>query len=66
MPGIDGGAVAAAVTRRFPSIKVLYLSGYTSDAVVRHGIQHQEVAFLQKPFSAASLTARVREVLREP
>ena len=63
MPGLDGGAVADAVKRRFPSAKVLYLSGYTSDAVVRHGIQHHEVAFLQKPFSAASLAARVRDVL---
>ena len=66
MPGIDGGQVAAAVTRRFPSARVLYLSGYTSDAVVRHGIQHHEVAFLQKPFSAASLAARVRDVLLSP
>jgi CheY-like chemotaxis protein len=66
MPGIDGAAVADAVTRRFPAAKVLYLSGYTSDAVVRHGIQHHEVAFLQKPFSAASLATRVRDVLREP
>jgi two-component system cell cycle sensor histidine kinase/response regulator CckA len=66
MPGIDGGDVAQAVTRRFPSAKVLYLSGYTSDAVVRYGIQHHEVAFLQKPFSATSLAAKVRDVLLEP
>jgi two-component system, cell cycle sensor histidine kinase and response regulator CckA len=66
MPGIDGGEVAAAVKRRFPAAKVLYLSGYTSDAVVRYGIQHHEVAFLQKPFSATSLAAKVRDVLLEP
>jgi CheY-like chemotaxis protein len=65
MPGIDGGGVAQAVTRRFPSAKVLYLSGYTSDAVVRYGILHHEVAFLQKPFSATSLAAKVRDVLLE-
>jgi CheY-like chemotaxis protein len=63
MPGIDGGEVADAVKRRFPAAGVLYLSGYTSDAVVRHGIQHHEVAFLQKPFSASSLAAKVRDVL---
>jgi two-component system cell cycle sensor histidine kinase/response regulator CckA len=65
MPGIDGGDVAQAVTRRFPGAKVLYLSGYTSDAVVRYGIQHHEVAFLQKPFSERSLAAKVRDVLLE-
>jgi two-component system cell cycle sensor histidine kinase/response regulator CckA len=53
------------VTRRFPAAKVLYLSGYTSDAVVRYGIQHHEVAFLQKPFSEMSLAAKVRDVLLE-
>ncbi|MEO6006683.1 MAG: response regulator, partial [Vicinamibacteraceae bacterium] len=66
MPGLDGGDVAQAVKQRFPAAKVLYLSGYTSDAVVRHGIQHHEVAFLQKPFSATSLAAKVRDVLQEP
>jgi CheY-like chemotaxis protein len=66
MPGIDGGGVAEAVKQRFPAAKVLYLSGYTSDAVVRHGIQRHEVAFLQKPFSPAALAAKVRDVLLEP
>jgi CheY-like chemotaxis protein len=65
MPGIDGRDVARAVKAQFPKVKVLYLSGYTSDAVVRHGILHHEVAFLQKPFSAASLAAKVRDVLLE-
>jgi len=65
MPGIEGGEVAEAVKRRFPAAKVLYLSGYTSDAVVRYGIQHHEVAFLQKPFSATSLASKVQEVLLE-
>jgi PAS domain S-box-containing protein len=63
MPGIDGRDVARAVKAQFPKAKVLYLSGYTSDAVVRHGILHHEVAFLQKPFSATSLAAKVRDVL---
>jgi PAS domain S-box-containing protein len=66
MPGIDGRAVAAAVQARFAAAKVLFLSGYTSDAVVRHGILHHDVAFLQKPFSAESLAQKVRDVLQDP
>jgi two-component system, cell cycle sensor histidine kinase and response regulator CckA len=66
MPGIDGRDVADATKARFPQAKVLYLSGYTSDAVVRRGILHHEVAFLQKPFSPTSLAAKVRDVLRQP
>ena len=44
--------VAEQVLSLHPGAKVLYVSGYTSDAVVRHGILHDEVNFLQKPFSA--------------
>jgi CheY-like chemotaxis protein len=63
MPGLGGRRLAERVLAVHPEAKVLYLSGYTDDAVVRHGILHDEVKFLQKPFSLLGLAMKVRAVL---
>ncbi|WP_168219430.1 PAS domain-containing protein [Limnoglobus roseus] len=63
MPGAGGRAAAEQVIVRYPSIRVLYMSGYTDDAVLRHGVAVEGVHFLQKPFTPAALAARVRQIL---
>lgn len=63
MPRMGGRQLAQCLAPVRPEMRVLYLSGYTDDAVVRHGVLEDEVAFLQKPFSPLVLAHRVREVL---
>jgi DNA-binding NarL/FixJ family response regulator len=65
MPSMDGPDLAEVVQSRFPQVKVLFTSGYTDEAVVRHGLLHEKVAFLQKPYSPLALVGKVRQVLDE-
>jgi CheY-like chemotaxis protein len=63
MPGMGGRLVAEQVKALHPEVRVLFMSGYTDDAVVRHGILVEGVHFLQKPFSPNALVTKVRTVL---
>jgi two-component system, cell cycle sensor histidine kinase and response regulator CckA len=63
MPCMGGRELANRLTAIRPGLKVPFLSGHTDDAVVRHGILAADVAFLQKPFTPASLAAKVRDVI---
>jgi len=63
MPGMSGPALAQQLRSQRPGLKVLFMSGYTDDAIVRHGLLGVTEAFLQKPFTPDSLARKVREVL---
>ncbi len=64
MPGVSGTALVALLEADRPAIKALYVSGYTDNAIVHHGILDSNVAFLQKPFTVENLLRKVREVLK--
>jgi len=66
MPGMGGRELAERAYAAQRQIKVLYMSGYTDDAVVIHGVTAKDMPFLQKPFTAVTLARKVREVLDRP
>ena len=63
MPQLDGKQLADWFGTARPDTKVLFTSGYTADAMIRHGISEDRIAFLEKPFTPEVLARRVREVL---
>jgi CheY-like chemotaxis protein len=63
MPGESGPALSARLVARRPTLKVVYMSGYTEDAIAERGVLNSGIAFVHKPFSSESLGRRIREVL---
>jgi signal transduction histidine kinase/ActR/RegA family two-component response regulator len=63
MPGMSGKELVDRLVDNCRNVKVLYMSGYTDDAIVHHGVLNPGVAFLQKPFTPEGVMRKVREVL---
>jgi PAS domain S-box-containing protein len=63
MPKVSGPELAGTLRAEFPHVKVLFMSGYTDDAVVRHGLLEADAPFIQKPYTPLALAQKVRQVL---
>ncbi|MFO7748907.1 MAG: response regulator, partial [Desulfobacteraceae bacterium] len=63
MPEMNGRDLAGQITALYPDIRLLFMSGYTADVIAHQGILDKRVAFIQKPFSMADITVKLREVL---
>jgi YesN/AraC family two-component response regulator len=63
MPGMSGRELADEIQQMHPETRILFMSGYTSNVVVRRGVLDEELNLLTKPFTRSGLTQKVREML---
>ncbi|MEI9954378.1 MAG: PAS domain S-box protein [Pseudomonadota bacterium] len=63
LPGMNGRALSERIASLIPAMRVLFVSGYTENVIVHHGVLKQDIEFLAKPYSVDQLARRVREVL---
>jgi CheY-like chemotaxis protein len=63
MPGASGPELTRQLTEQRPALRVIYMSGYTEEAIVQHGVIKPGIAFLNKPFTSEALGQKIREVL---
>ena len=65
MPHMDGKELATRFREIYPDLKVLFMSGYTDDVIVSHGVLAPDTPFVHKPFTTTELTRKIREVLAQ-
>ena len=63
MPGVNGRVLADQLRMKKPDLRLLFMSGYTDDEIIRHGVSEATHGLVIKPFSFATLAARIREIL---
>ncbi len=66
MPGLSGADLIQQLIEQRPELKVIYMSGYTEDAIVHHDVLKPGIAFLHKPFTSETLEQKIRDVLDRP